>query len=1134
MKKKIILYNFISSSLFYILILTSKFDFNICICSNGEAFKSGDTCKTDCTAEELIDKSCIPISIKEDDINIIFEKIMSHYRTPSVNTIISNVYIKGEGINYIITTNEIQKTNSDKTFLDLDENIINNKLSSTTDFYIVLIDIINTDYMTSSNGIRIFKLEGGNYLLSNLYKDKKINISIPMEVSNEEKTFYKNVKKEYGYNILDIDDSFYVDKCSKFTTSINTDISLKKRNEIYGNSYSKCSEICTYEKYDENENKIYCNCIYGSTAKKRKEIKSEPINYSVIKCINKLMKDVVKNYLFLVMAFLSLIFLICFIITCIKLSSTISQYVKDFEVSKTNFLNYYKGNNRNEKEKNKEREKSENSETEKISKIKEEDNEDEGEDEEDGEISDENDVGYFNNKANNNKQNNNDFNNQHYNYIMNNPYNAYNPYIQYEQYLMYHHYNMMNYMKNYNNQFIYNNIKNNNNKKNEENEEEEEEKEERDEDEEEEDEGNKREKKKDGNKKENEKGNRIIKGRRFFNGNYLPEFKELDKNAVYTLKIDYIKLKEYAKMMKKQKEEEENKENRSKNERSNSNQKNLKKETNKKSKNKEKETTKRKDRDKENKLKNNKDSKKNNLSKNKKGKKEDIYEEITKNNNIKIFKKKKANKNIDDKDNKVKKIANKQIKDIDKDKMKNKRSKSKNNDNNDKLNLNKKHSTDKNKNNKAKIKMKKSSKTVKLNKSNPPKNSMTSERELISSEILPKNEIKLIPPQNQEVENENNEKNINENEENQDKEEEKNNGEEEEKGETEGEGEENEGEEEESDEEKESNINNKNDDMKEQEQEEKNEEKNNEVENKEEEKEKKSLVLNVNSNGDNSTMSNIINQSKNSKLEKISVRKENSLSTKRENNKDLEIKFGSGEFFRLLKKIPEEKRIEFFRDSEMNHIEYKYASDYDERMFFQIYASILKEQNNIIFPFSLCGNDYNIPILKFSFLIIQLILYLTISTLFFGDDAIDNILEKNNKFDVGYMIKPMIFVFLICLVATIILKFLIKINNNVTDIKYEIQKYEEGLNAIRLKIIFYFVISFLIMIFGFLLVSSFSAIFTNSQIKLIKCAVYPLLAHFILSLIFCFLISSFRTCSLNSEKNKTSCLYNFSRILTYI
>lgn len=44
----------------------------------------------------------------------------------------------------------------------------------------------------------------------------------------KKKHFIKMWKKEYGYNILDIDDSFYVDKCSKFTTSINTDISLKK------------------------------------------------------------------------------------------------------------------------------------------------------------------------------------------------------------------------------------------------------------------------------------------------------------------------------------------------------------------------------------------------------------------------------------------------------------------------------------------------------------------------------------------------------------------------------------------------------------------------------------------------------------------------------------------------------------------------------------------------------------------------------------------------------------------------------------------------------------------------------------------------------------------------------------------
>jgi len=58
--------------------------------------------------------------------------------------------------------------------------------------------------------------------------------------------------------------------------------------------------------------------------------------------------------------------------------------------------------------------------------------------------------------------------------------------------------------------------------------------------------------------------------------------------------------------------------------------------------------------------------------------------------------------------------------------------------------------------------------------------------------------------------------------------------------------------------------------------------------------------------------------------------------------------------------------------------------------------------------------------------------------------------------------------------------------------------------------------------------------FTNSQISLIKCAGYTLAANFVFQIIFCFLISSLRTCSLNSDEKKNKCLYDFSDILTYI
>ena len=120
------------------------------------------------------------------------------------------------------------------------------------------------------------------------------------------------------------------------------------------------------------------------------------------------------------------------------------------------------------------------------------------------------------------------------------------------------------------------------------------------------------------------------------------------------------------------------------------------------------------------------------------------------------------------------------------------------------------------------------------------------------------------------------------------------------------------------------------------------------------------------------------------------------------------------------------------------------------------------------------------------------------------------------------------------MVINILLKALIKSNNNVVDIKYEKQTFEEGLKAIRLKFLFYYVIGFIIMIFGWILISSFSAIFTNSQIKLIKCGGYTLTANFVLQIIYCLIISSLRICSLNSERKQKKCLYVFSKVLTYL
>ena len=171
----------------------------------------------------------------------------------------------------------------------------------------------------------------------------------------------------------------------------------------------------------------------------------------------------------------------------------------------------------------------------------------------------------------------------------------------------------------------------------------------------------------------------------------------------------------------------------------------------------------------------------------------------------------------------------------------------------------------------------------------------------------------------------------------------------------------------------------------------------------------------------------------------------------------------------------------------------------------QIYSSILKEENNFVFSFSYFSDDYNLSLVKLSFFIIQIILYITFTCFFFTDDTINKI--KDLKYEIKsliYIIKPVVFTFAICLIINILLNTLSKINNNVLEIKYEKINYKDGLKKIRLKIIFYFIIGFIFISFGWALDCSFGVLFIKIYIKLLICSGITLIANFILQIIFCF------------------------------
>ena len=476
-KKKKLFLGIIISNFFYISIFLLNISFINCECDSDKPFKlSSGSCVSSCTDDDdiFVSKACIPISTKDEDINDMYDKIVEYYK----NQVISDKIVIGdENIKYMITTNILENNDNDSYLKE----IINNCLMSqiTGNYFIVIIDIPNTDYITSSKGIRIFNADDDEYFLSEKCKEKNNKISVTINLENSELALYKKIKNEYGYDIFNIKDKFYTDKCTKFTSGDNTDISLQKRQLIYG-KYTKnvCSNLCTYQDFEENNGQNMINCICDYKEKKENyKIENEMVNIKIIKCYDKIGKDILKNYLLFIMAILSFLFLLCFIITLITLSSTISKYSENFDELKISFMSYLGIKQENKKKKEiikskktkkerndkeeKDEEEDEEENKEKKKEKKEEDSEKEEDENEEEESEEEENKKEKEKKSeesketniNKNNENQNNFNmmnnNPYYNYYMSSLYmnNLYNPYTQYQMYNQY----MMNYMKNWNN-----------------------------------------------------------------------------------------------------------------------------------------------------------------------------------------------------------------------------------------------------------------------------------------------------------------------------------------------------------------------------------------------------------------------------------------------------------------------------------------------------------------------------------------------------------------------------------------------------------------------------------------------------------------------------------------------------------
>ena len=225
--------------------------------------------------------------------------------------------------------------------------------------------------------------------------------------------------------------------------------------------------------------------------------------------------------------------------------------------------------------------------------------------------------------------------------------------------------------------------------------------------------------------------------------------------------------------------------------------------------------------------------------------------------------------------------------------------------------------------------------------------------------------------------------------------------------------------------------------------------------------------------------------------------------------------------------------------TELNNLEYEKAIILDKRTYLQYYFSLLKQKHLILFTF-LPANDYNVMSLKISLFLVSFSLYLNINGFFFNDDTMHKIYEDRGVFNIIAQIPQILYSSIISSLINMILKALSLSEKDILKIKDEksmistVNKSKKIEKCIRIKFIFFFLISLILMLFFWYFLSCFCAVYNNTQEILFK----DTLISFALSMLYpigIYLIPGiFRISSLRSKEKDKKCMYSFSKVIALI
>ena len=257
------------------------------------------------------------------------------------------------------------------------------------------------------------------------------------------------------------------------------------------------------------------------------------------------------------------------------------------------------------------------------------------------------------------------------------------------------------------------------------------------------------------------------------------------------------------------------------------------------------------------------------------------------------------------------------------------------------------------------------------------------------------------------------------------------------------------------------------------------------------------------------------------------------------NNKKRKSGKNNNELIIQLKKL---KEYGEYTDNELNNLSFSDAVVLDKRSFFQIYFSLIKTKQILLFALG-CKNDFNPRSMKISFMFSIFAIFLTCNTIFISDLTLHNLYISEGKIDIFSNITKIGFSAVISATIKNILILVCFPEKDILKIrKSGVQKNKKrnpaiykSLTMVVIKCYIFFFISFIFLIFIWIYIFSFFTIFANTQMYVIQNTIISFGISMFSPFILYIIPTILRKISVKGDgANGNYCLFALSKILQII